>query len=194
MAERTATKPSDGRTARPARSSPPVAAGGTARAGKAAGAGRAAVASPATKATARATLRVTADGAQGDGAPVRHRRWRKLAAGLTIFGVLVVGVLFVGYLPARTWLRQHREIDSARSDLAVLTDQNRRLEGEIARLRDPAEVARIARAEYSMVKQNEAAYAIIPGATTSTTLDPSVTAEVLPDGAVVPVTTGTTRP
>ncbi len=129
-------------------------------------------------------------------APVerRHRRWRKLAAGFTIFSVLVVGVLFVGYLPARTWLRQHRDIDEARRDLATLSDQNRRLAGEIARLQDPVEIARIARAEYSLVKKDEAAYAIIPGATTTTTRDPAITAEVTPEGVVVPITTPITRP
>ncbi len=144
--------------------------------------------SPAPRAPESAASAASAPGER------KHRRWRKLAAGFTIFSVLVVGVLFVGYLPARTWLRQHRDIGEARRDLAILSDQNRRLAGEIARLQDPVEIARIARAEYSLVKKDEAAYAIIPGATTTTTRDPAITAEVLPGGVVRPVTTLVTRP
>jgi cell division protein FtsB len=110
------------------------------------------------------------------------RRWHKLAAVLTALTVLVVGFVLVGFYPTRTWLRLDREVRESERDLSVLRRENARLEAELQRLQDPAEIERLARAEYSLVQPGEEAYAILPGGTTTT--GPGVITVVDPDGSV----------
>jgi cell division protein FtsB len=122
------------------------------------------------------------------GAP--PRRSARFAAALTALAVLVVGVVLVGFYPTRTWLRQEQAVHSAERDLAVLRDQNQELQDEAARLQDPAEIERLARAEYNLVRPGEQAYAIIPGGPSSTVPQQMQTV-IEPDGRVheVPVST-----
>jgi cell division protein FtsB len=114
--------------------------------------------------------------------PRPARRSHKLAAVLTALTVLVMGFVLVGFYPARTWLRLDRDVRESERDLGVLQRENARLEAELQRLQDPAEIERLARAEYSLVQPGEEAYAILPGATTTT--GPGVVTVVNPDGSV----------
>ena len=90
------------------------------------------------------------------------RRSARFAAALTALAVLVVGAVLVGVYPTRTWLRQERSVHGTQRDLDVLREQNQRLQEEAARLQDPAEIERLARAEYNLVRPGEEAYAILP--------------------------------
>jgi cell division protein FtsB len=110
------------------------------------------------------------------------RRSHKFAAVLTALAVLVVGFVLVGLYPTRTWLRQERAVRGSQRDLSVLQQENQRLQGEIQRLQDPAEIERLARAEYNLVLPGEEAYAIIPGGTSTTT--PALVTVIDPDGRV----------
>ena len=60
----------------------------------------------------------------------------------------------------------------ARHDLAVLRSQNARLQKEAALLNTDAEVERLARSQYHMVRKGEKAYAVIVAAPTTTTTAP----------------------
>ncbi len=128
----------------------------------------------------------------GDARPARPvRRSTRFAAVLTALAVLVVGVVLVGFYPTRTWLRQERAVHASERDLAVLREQNQALQDEATRLQDPAEIERLARAEYNLVRPGEEAYAIIPGGTSSTVPLPMVTV-IEPDGRVHEVPSSTT--
>ena len=120
-------------------------------------------ASPARKAT-----RAGATGPSRKVSPSRpsrepRRGLRVRATARIVIGtMLLVGVLFLAVFPTRTYLRQRDSIETTSEQLAVLRSQTERLRSEIARLRDPAEVERIARAEYNLAKPGEELFLVIP--------------------------------
>jgi cell division protein FtsB len=85
-----------------------------------------------------------------------------------IMSLVVVAILFLFVFPTRSFLAQRSQIADARSDLAVLREQNAKLEKEAARLSTDAEIERIARREYQMVRPGEKAWAVIPAPPAST--------------------------
>ena len=76
--------------------------------------------------------------------------------------VALVGFLFVAVFPTRTWLAQRDAIAAEEARLEVLTDQNRRLAARVQELQTDAELERLAREQYNLVKPGEEAYAILP--------------------------------
>ena len=79
-----------------------------------------------------------------------------------LVSVVFVGVLFAGVFPTRTYLAQRTSISRAEKQLDVLDEQNRELERRAARLRSDAEIERLAREQYNLVKPGEEAYAVLP--------------------------------
>jgi cell division protein FtsB len=98
-----------------------------------------------------------------DAAPVRKRRWGWVLAAL-LLGALALTVS--GILPFRQLVAQQRQIDRAGSQLEALSSENERLEGEIIALQTDAEVERIARDQYGLVRPGEVGYVVVvpPGA------------------------------
>ena len=86
------------------------------------------------------------------------RRLRRLF----VVALVVAGILFTFGNPARTWYDQQQDIAAARERNAVLEEQNRQLGDRAAELRTDAEVERIAREEYGLVKPGEEAFGILP--------------------------------
>ena len=86
----------------------------------------------------------------------RRRGWGVVAA------VLTVGVLFVAVFPTRTWLTQRQELEATEQKVAVLTKQNAEMEERVRRLNTDAEIERLARQDYNLVRPGEEAYAILP--------------------------------
>lgn len=76
--------------------------------------------------------------------------------------VVVVGVLFVTVFPTRTFLAQRASVSAATEQLEVLGQQNRLLEERARLLNDDAEIERLAREQYHLVKPGERAYALLP--------------------------------
>ncbi len=76
--------------------------------------------------------------------------------------VVLVGVLFVAVFPTRTFLAQRASVNAAQAQLEVLGEQNRLLEDRARLLNDDAEIERLAREQYHLVKPGEKAYALIP--------------------------------
>ena len=75
--------------------------------------------------------------------------------------VIFIGILFGAVYPTRTYLRQQRELSAAEEKLALFKAQNGRLESEAKRLESDAEIERIARARFNLVKPGEEAYAVV---------------------------------
>jgi len=80
-----------------------------------------------------------------------------VAAGATL--ALLVLVVF----PTRSYLRERTNMNSAAHQLQTLNTQNRQLTDQIGRLNSDAEIERLARKDYGLVKPGEQAYAILPG-------------------------------
>ena len=89
-----------------------------------------------------------------------------------LVSVAVVGVLFLLVFPARTYLAQRRSLVAAQTKLKVLTTENKGLDQRVTALQQPAEIERLAREQYGMVKPGEEAYAILPTPAPPTTVPP----------------------
>ena len=86
------------------------------------------------------------------------RRW----AWLVVAALAVLGVLFLAVFPARDWWAQRHERRQLAARVQTLVDQNRLLEQRAAQLGTPAEIERLARQHYDLVRPGEEAYAIVP--------------------------------
>ncbi len=91
-----------------------------------------------------------------------------------------VSLAFLAGFPTRTYLQQRRDRAAAEARLRVLEAENRKLADQARRLLTDAEVERLARQEYNLVKPGEEAYAILPAPTgpvaSSTTTSTTTTA------------------
>ncbi len=76
--------------------------------------------------------------------------------------VAVVGLAFLAVFPTRTYLSQRRDLANTEQRLAVLSGQNQELSARVARLNTDAEIERLAREQYNLVRPGEEAYAILP--------------------------------
>ena len=84
------------------------------------------------------------------------------AAWALVASVVLVGVLFLAVFPTRTYLAQRRDLAATERRLSVLSDQNKELEAKVGRLNTDAEIERLAREQYDLVRPGEEAYAILP--------------------------------
>jgi cell division protein FtsB len=91
----------------------------------------------------------------------------------------VVTIVFLGtfVFPTRSFLSQRAEIADAKEQLAVLDQQNQALADQATKLQSDAEIERLAREQYNLVKPGEEAYALLP---TNGSADPPVTAPTVP--------------
>ena len=81
---------------------------------------------------------------------------------LLVAGLATVGVLFIAVFPARTYLDQHRQRQEVLARIKSTDARNRSLEQRIRTLHTDAEVERLAREQYNLVRPGEEAYAILP--------------------------------
>lgn len=91
-------------------------------------------------------------------APLGHRRLRRLF----VVALVVAGILFTFANPARSWFGQRQDITAARQRNAVLEVKSRELQARADQLRTDAEVERIARQEYGLIKPGEEAFGVLP--------------------------------
>lgn len=89
-------------------------------------------------------------------------RGRARRLGVVVGSVAFVGVLFTTVFPTRTFLAQRTSLDASTEQLQVLEEQNRRLEDRVGVLNDDAEIERLARQEYHLVRPGEQAFAVLP--------------------------------
>jgi cell division protein FtsB len=90
--------------------------------------------------------------------PARVRRaiWPVLVT------ALLVAALFVFVFPTRTYLAQRADTNRTEHQLAVLRDQNDALSARVTALDTDAEIERIAREQFDLVRPGEQAFAILP--------------------------------
>jgi cell division protein FtsB len=88
-------------------------------------------------------------------------RRRRLLLGV-LAALALVGFLFAFVYPTRTYLDQREQIRRAEERLAVLRQQTAALERDSQRLRGDAEIERVAREQYGLVRPGETAYVIVP--------------------------------
>ncbi|MDP9404873.1 MAG: septum formation initiator family protein [Actinomycetota bacterium] len=86
---------------------------------------------------------------------------RRTAWGV-VASVVLIGVLFVAVFPTRTYLAQRRSIETAERRVMVLSTENDKLASRVQRLNTDAEIERLAREQYNLVRPGEEAYAILP--------------------------------
>lgn len=124
-------------------------------------------------------------------------RQRRLALRLVLAAVTVIGLVFVLFFPLRAIAAQRREASKVASEVRTLRTENARLVATAERLNTDAEIERLARARFHLVRPGETAYVVTqapPGsppvsyAPTTTTTRPPVTT------TVKVVTTTTTKP
>jgi cell division protein FtsB len=87
---------------------------------------------------------------------MRRAAWPLTAA------VILVGLLFLFVFPTRTYIAQRRGMHDAQQRVEVLSEQNRQLAARVKKLNTDAEIERIAREQYNLVRPGEEAYAILP--------------------------------
>ncbi len=94
----------------------------------------------------------------------RGRKRHPIAYGMwfALIVVVTIGVLVVAVFPTRSWLQQRSAVTEAERKLAVIETENARLDARITALQDPAEIERVAREKYGLVKPGETAFAILP--------------------------------
>ncbi|MBK9180545.1 MAG: septum formation initiator family protein [Acidimicrobiales bacterium] len=108
---------------------------------------------------------------------MRRAVWPLLAT------VVLVGVLFLAVFPTRTFLGQRAAIERAEHQLGVLRGQADELQRRADALDTDAEIERLAREQYSLVRPGEQAFAVLPPPAVTT--PPSYWAGLLgPLGAV----------
>ena len=71
--------------------------------------------------------------------------------------------LAVGVFPTRTYFDQRDQISAEQERVGVLTAENQKLASKVAELHSDAEIERLAREQYNLVRPGEEAYAILPG-------------------------------
>jgi cell division protein FtsB len=95
------------------------------------------------------------------------------AGRLVLASVTLVGVLFLFVLPGRTYLAQRRSLTASANRVQVLSKENAKLSEQVQVLQTDAEIERLAREQYGLVKPGEQAYAILPPKAPPTTAPPA---------------------
>lgn len=83
---------------------------------------------------------------------------RKLTPRAAVLAALLTAVSLFAVAPARAYLEQRARIAALERRVEILARANARLEAEIQRLRDPAEIERLARECLGMVRPGEIAF------------------------------------
>ncbi|MEA3510339.1 MAG: septum formation initiator family protein [Actinomycetota bacterium] len=97
-------------------------------------------------------------------APPRKQRWGWVLA-VVLLGALALTVS--GILPFRQLVSQQRQIEHSQDQLTALERENQVLSDDIAMLGTDAEIERIAREQYGLVKPGEVAYVVVTPRETS---------------------------
>ncbi len=93
-----------------------------------------------------------------------------------MFAVILVGFVVAFVYPTRTFLRQRTELSAAETRLQVLERETKSLEADSARLGSDAEIERVAREQYGLIRPGETPFVLVPESTTPTTAAASTTA------------------
>jgi cell division protein FtsB len=87
---------------------------------------------------------------------------RTRLAAVLVVALVAATVLLLGFFPTRSYLAQRDSTQEAERELDELDRSNAELARRVDRLNDPAEIERIAREEYGLVRPGEQAFAVLP--------------------------------
>jgi len=87
---------------------------------------------------------------------------RRRVVWILLGSVTIVGVLFIGVYPTRSYLAQRSALQKSQHQLTVLQDENAKLEQQATELNTDSEIETLAREKYNLVRPGEEAYAILP--------------------------------
>lgn len=79
-----------------------------------------------------------------------------------LLALVLVGAYFLAVVPTGALLAQRRKINATEQRSEVISAQNRKLAAHIKELKTDAEIERLAREQYNLVRPGEEAYAILP--------------------------------
>jgi cell division protein FtsB len=96
-------------------------------------------------------------------------RTRAATVRLILASLALVAGMFLFVFPTRTWWSARQQVRSAGSSLSLLQRENARLDGEVRRLHDDAEIEKLARSKFGYVFPGEHPYTAIPAPPTTTT-------------------------
>ena len=82
--------------------------------------------------------------------------------GLVAASIALAALLFLFVLPTRTYLAQRHSLAVAQTRLRVFEAQNAKLAASAQQLQTDAEIERLARQQYGLVKPGEKAFVIVP--------------------------------
>jgi cell division protein FtsB len=82
--------------------------------------------------------------------------------GLVVGSIALAALLFLFVLPTRTYLAQRHSLTAVQTRLQVFERENAKLTAEADRLQTDAEIERLAREQYGLVKPGEKAFVIVP--------------------------------
>jgi cell division protein FtsB len=80
---------------------------------------------------------------------------------VTLVLTVTIGALAVTVFPVRQYLRQRHDIEAAQHQLDVIQQENERLAGRVQLLNTDAEIERVAREQYHLIKPGEQAYGVL---------------------------------
>ncbi len=100
--------------------------------------------------------------------------------GLVVGSIALAAVLFLFVLPSRTYLAQRHSLSAAETRLKVFSDQNATLAAAASRLQSDAEIERLARQRYGLVKPGEKAYVMAPAPSSAPSAGPPAAATKKP--------------
>jgi cell division protein FtsB len=83
---------------------------------------------------------------------------------IAVVTLAIVAVLFIAVFPTQALLAQRREHQAMAVQVARMTKNNDALEAQARKLKDDAEIERLAREQYNLVRPGEEAYALLPSA------------------------------
>jgi cell division protein FtsB len=81
--------------------------------------------------------------------------------GLVLGSVGMAAALFLFVLPGRTYLEQRHSLIAAQTRVRILAAEDARLTQQARRLQTDAEIERLARQQFGLVKPGEKAFAIL---------------------------------
>jgi cell division protein FtsB len=96
-------------------------------------------------------------------------RRRRSVLVTVLAALLLIGFLFVFVYPTRTYVTQREQIQASQQRLDVLERETATLERETRRLDGDAEIERVAREQYGLVRPGEIPYVLVPEPTPETT-------------------------
>jgi len=95
-------------------------------------------------------------GLRGAGRVGRRAAWPIL------FTIVLAGVLLLGVFPTRTYIQKRQDVTESEVRLQQLNEANDTAQNHVEALQSDAEIERIAREQYNLVKPGEETYHVLP--------------------------------